>query len=163
MLLTSAASLLVPLLSWLSGDKPSNGQHHELPLLQFELRQLHAVSADSAHVMFSDVSSQALNSLAAINDSSGSTKASYGVHTRRAKTYRPSSFEAYTRARVRSMRFGENEWLDWEEDEISSPDVESRTTLLELAKMTNNAYVEPDDPAWYDLDGKWNIVCNALC
>jgi hypothetical protein len=38
------------------------------------------------------------------------------------------------------------------------PDVESRATLLELAKMTNNAYVEPDDPAWYDLGANWNDV-----
>ncbi|KAF8181260.1 alpha/beta-hydrolase [Pholiota molesta] len=147
MLLTSAASLLVPLLSWLSGDRPSNAQHHESPMLQFELRQLHAVSADSAHVMFSDVSPQTLNSLAAIDDPTGSTKASYGVHTRRAKTYRPSSFEAHTRRGCAHC-----------EDEISTPDVESRATLLELAKMTNNAYVEPEDPAWYDLDGKWNIT-----
>jgi putative lipase involved disintegration of autophagic bodies len=38
------------------------------------------------------------------------------------------------------------------------PDVESREALLELAKMTNNAYVEPQDPYWYDLRGNWSEV-----
>jgi len=49
--------------------------------------------------------------------------------------------------------------LDWLEDEIIGPDVEKRETLLELAKMTNNAYVEPEDPAWYELGSEWNVVC----
>ena len=40
--------------------------------------------------------------------------------------------------------------------------MESRETLLELAKMTNNAYVEPSDPAWYDLGTGWNSVCAVL-
>lgn len=56
------------------------------------------------------------------------------------------------------MRFGQSEPLQWDEEEISSPDVDSRETLLELAKMTNNAYVQPDDPEWYELGGGWNSV-----
>ncbi|KJA19504.1 hypothetical protein HYPSUDRAFT_69247 [Hypholoma sublateritium FD-334 SS-4] len=71
--------------------------------------------------------------------------------------HRPSSPAAHAQARLRSLRFGENERLDWFPDEIEGPDVEVRETLLELAKMTNNAYVEPDDPAWYDLEGRWNV------
>jgi len=55
------------------------------------------------------------------------------------------------------MRFGQTELLDWVEDETIAPEVEHRESLLELAKMTNNAYVEPDDPAWYDI-GSWNSV-----
>ncbi|KAF8968084.1 alpha/beta-hydrolase [Flammula alnicola] len=158
MLLASAASLLVPLVSWLYGDKPTLELPHETPQLRFELRHAHAVSSTSAHVIFSDVSPQALKRFAVADDPTGSTKSSYGVRSRLAKTYRPSSFAAHSRARLRSLRFGENEWLDWEEDEIMSPDVENREALLELAKMTNNAYVEPDDPAWYDLNGRWNIT-----
>jgi len=69
---------------------------------------------------------------------------------------RPSSFTAFSRARTRSIVFGQNERLQWDEEEIVGPDVESRETLLELAKMTNNAYIEPDDSQWYDLGGVWN-------
>jgi lipase ATG15 len=46
----------------------------------------------------------------------------------------------------------------WEEDEIVGPDVESRETLLLLAKMTNNAYLEPGEAGWYDLGDGWNAV-----
>ena len=48
--------------------------------------------------------------------------------------------------------------MDWKEDEIIGPNVESRETLLELAKMTNNAYLEPDDAGWYSLNETWNVV-----
>jgi lipase ATG15 len=160
MLLTSVASFLVPIVSWLSGD--SSSRHNELQatddpvVLQFELRHLHAASSSTAHVIFSDVSPQALKTLS--SNTSGSTKSSYSVRSRLGKTFRPSSFAAHERARLRSLRFGENEWLDWDEEEIIGPDVESRETLLELAKMTNNAYVDPEDPAWYDLGDGWNAV-----
>lgn len=161
MLLTSVASFLVSLVLWLSGGGSS--PHKELQttsddpsVLQFELRHLHAVSSSTAHVIFSDVSPQALKTLS--SDTSGSTKSSYSIRSRLEKTFRPSSFAAHERARLRSLRFGENEWLDWDEEETIGPDVESRETLLELAKMTNNAYVDPEDPAWYDLGDGWNAV-----
>jgi putative lipase involved disintegration of autophagic bodies len=49
--------------------------------------------------------------------------------------------------------------MHWEEHEVLAPDVESRHTLLGLAKMTNNAYVnETGDPYWYDLGGNWTSV-----
>ncbi|KAF8150712.1 alpha/beta-hydrolase [Crassisporium funariophilum] len=154
MLPTSVAGLLVSFLSLFTGNTPDTAQQlHETPKLQFELRQLHAISSSNAHVIFSDVSR---NSLQTFSDPSGSTKPTYSVGSRLTTTYRPSSFAAHSRARLRSLYYGENEWLDWNEEEIESPDVESRGSLLELAKMTNNAYVEPSDPAWYDLDPKWN-------
>ncbi|KAF8905082.1 Alpha/Beta hydrolase protein [Gymnopilus junonius] len=155
MILSLAATLfvLVPFLSWLSSNKltPNNELYHENPnepVLQFELRHLHAVSPTSGHILFSDVSSQALNTLSGMSDPSGSTKSSYIIQSRLSKPIGP---------RLRSIEFGENERLDWNEDEILSPNVESLETLRELAKMTNNAYVEPDDPAWYDLHGNWNV------
>jgi putative lipase involved disintegration of autophagic bodies len=62
------------------------------------------------------------------------------------------------------MRFGQSQSLGWEEDEIPAPDHESRETLLLLAKMANNAYVEPGDPYWYDLGGEtWNNVSSLCC
>lgn len=157
MLLTSVASYLVPLLSWLSNYDPQPSSHIEesSEAVQFELRHLHAVSPTDARVVFSDVRNGPPKE--SLMDSS------YSVWSRKGTTYRPSSFAAHTHARLRSMRFGENEWLDWEEEEILGPDVERRETLLELAKMTNNAYLEPDDPDWYDLDGHWNVVRHLSC
>ncbi|KIY43846.1 alpha/beta-hydrolase [Fistulina hepatica ATCC 64428] len=72
--------------------------------------------------------------------------------TRRIRSYRPPSFPEYEKARLGSLRFGAVS-LPWEEDDdVLAPDVEHRETLLELAKITNNAYVEPDDSQWYPLD-----------
>ena len=74
------------------------------------------------------------------------------------------------------MKFGQSQSLNWEIEDVPGPNVESRETLLTLAKMTNNgmlcvlicvrilfnecqsAYVEPGDPAWYDLGEDWNSV-----
>ncbi|EMD33948.1 ATG15B [Gelatoporia subvermispora B] len=64
---------------------------------------------------------------------------------------------AFHRARRRSLQFLENESLDWDEDEIVGPDTESRETILELAKMTSNAYYAPGETGWYDLEGNWNV------
>src|SRR6202011_4874706 len=67
-------------------------------------------------------------------------------------------FDAHSQARLRSIQHAQSQALQWGEDEIIGPDVESRDTLLELAKMTNNAYVDSEDPYWYDLEGKWSEV-----
>jgi putative lipase involved disintegration of autophagic bodies len=56
----------------------------------------------------------------------------------------------------------ESERVQWEEDEVEGPDVEDRETLLTLAKMTYDAYIEPTDDDWYDLGGDWLPVCSAI-
>lgn len=56
------------------------------------------------------------------------------------------------------MRFQQNEAIDWDEIELDGPDVESRETLLLLAKMMNDAYLEPGEAGWYELGGEWNVV-----
>ena len=56
------------------------------------------------------------------------------------------------------MKFGQSTPLDWNEEEIIGPDVESRETLLILAKMTSNAYLQPDDKGWYPLGENWTTV-----
>jgi lipase ATG15 len=156
MLPTSVASLLVHLFSFFIGNQhPGNNVS---PTLKFELRHLHAVSSSSATVLFSDVSSPELLQTHTLSDPSGSTKATYSIQTSLIKTHRPSSFASFSNARLRSLQFGENEWVDWKEDEIMGPNVESRETLLELAKMTNNAYLEPGDPGWYGLNETWKVV-----
>ena len=80
------------------------------------------------------------------------------TRTRTLKTSRPVSHEAFLRARSLSRFTRQSAKLDWEEDEVVAPDVASRQTLLELAKMTNNAYLEPGEAGWYDLGGEWNVV-----
>ena len=148
MLPTSLAGLLVHLFNLFTGNsKPRHGGNTISPALKFELRHLHAVSSSSATVLFSDVSSPKLLE-----------STTYSIQTSLTKTYRPSSFASFSHARLRSLQFGENEWVNWEEDEITGPDVESRETLLELAKMANNAYLEPDEPGWYALNETWNVV-----
>lgn len=48
--------------------------------------------------------------------------------------------------------------LEWDEVETEVPDVGDRPTLLELAKITGDAYSLPGDKDWYDVDGNWNSV-----
>ncbi|KAF7985701.1 hypothetical protein HWV62_2276 [Athelia sp. TMB] len=117
--------------------------------LSFELRHVHAVSS-AARVVLADVPTAQIQSR-------GYGEASYEVQTRAVKSFRPPSFEAYSEARMRFIGRDQSHALGWEEDEIIGPNVESRETLLVLAKMTNNAYVEPEDDAWYDLGGNWTV------
>ena len=146
MLFPSVTGLLVPLLSWLYSDHRAN----EPGVLKFELRHYHAVSAE-ARVAFHDAPPS--HSLAA--------NPSHTLRSRLVKIHRPTSPSAFAEARRRSIRFAQSTLLDWDEDEVPGPDVESRETLLELAKITNNAYLEPGEPGWYDLGDNWNVV--SIC
>lgn len=152
MLSTALATLLVPLIDLFTRKTLQPAQVEPPPILLFELRHLHAVASNSSRTIFADVSPDKLQTV------QGYSNGSYSIRTRPITTHRPSSFSAFARARTRALRFGESEWLDWEEEEVLAPDVESREVLLHLAKMTNNAYVDPDDPAWYDLNEGWNTV-----
>ncbi|KAM6504285.1 alpha/beta-hydrolase [Amanita muscaria] len=144
MLYTVLATLFLPLISRFS-SRPAPAPPKDDKILNFELRHYHAVSAD-AHVAFSDAppSAQLLD-------------APYTIRTRNISTFRPPSFQEFSRVRSLS-RHGAAESLHWDEEEIPAPDVESRQTLLLLAKMTNNAYVEPDSVEWYKLDGNWTVA-----
>ena len=115
--------------------------------LQFELRHQHAVSPD-AHIVFADVPPTS-----ALTEGN---KTTHTITTRRLSSFRPPSFHAHEDARIRSIRHAQSTDLAWHEDEIVGPDVEHRETLLELAKMTNNAYVSEDDAEWYKLKDQWN-------
>lgn len=139
MLPSSAVSIFYSLLALFS--PPSS----RLPL-ELELRHLHAVSPDG-HVVFSDIPQQP------------NLAASYSVNTRILKSHRPSSFQAFSHARIQSLRFAQSTPLHWEEDDVLGPDVEDRESLLVLAKMTNNAYLKPEDAQWYDLGANWTAVC----
>lgn len=53
----------------------------------------------------------------------------------------------------------------WDGTDVPSPDVEQRLTLLELAKMTYNAYNEDRNASggWYDLGSEWDKVSSSCC
>ena len=143
-------AVLGPVLS-LFGNLQSILQHHAAPSpqpppqpLNFRLRHIHGV-ANERNIIFHDV--QPSYDAASI----------HSVPTKRMKVHRPKSQAGFHRARLRYRRKEtELETLDWDEDEIVGPDVTSRETLIELAKMTSNAYVDPTDPQWYNLTEKWN-------
>ena len=115
--------------------------------LTFQLRHFHAVTP-SAHVYFADAPSRStLNA----------DTQPLSISTAPVRIARPLSAAAFSEARALSMRT-QTAALDWDDPEISGPDVSKRETLLLLAKMTSNAYVEPDTVAWYNLTDEWGIV-----
>lgn len=127
------------------------------PRLTFQLRHLHAVSAHG-HVLLSDVDHMPYAGNLTTYASEG-----YTVGTRLLSSHRPPSFDSIRNARYRSMKYGQSTILDWDEHEIVGPNVESRETLLTLAKMTSNAYLQPDDKEWYPLGENWTTVRLSLC
>ena len=130
-----------------------------LPLrntLNFRLRHFHAVTP-SAHVYFADVPLH--SSLHPLHPDSQPLPLSIPIAP--VRTARPPSAEAFSEARALSRR-GQSTTLNWEEDNIMGPDVSKRETLLLLAKMTSNAYIEPDTDGWYNLTDKWGIVRSHL-
>jgi len=146
-------NFLVPLLGL--GAPPSSApesQPQTTPL-HFELRQLHAVTSD-AHVVFSDVSDVSDSRFFSHNEGSYTISRTVPL-----TVYKPPSFDALINARRFSWDYpSQSVALDWNEDTVVGPDVESRETLLLLAKMTNNAYLTPKDAGWYDLGGNWSVV-----
>jgi lipase ATG15 len=141
----SFAHLILPLFNILF--PPNVPQRPISQTLTFRLRHFHAVTP-SAHVYFADASS-----LSTLN----ADTQPLSISTAPVRTARPISATAFSEARALSMR-AQSVALDWEDHEIPGPDVSKRETLLLLAKMTSNAYVEPDTDAWYNLTDEWGVV-----
>lgn len=152
MLPGSLLSVLQPLVNLLFPDGFESSQRPLPKPLNFELRHLHAVTS-SAHVYFSDIPPSSPYRTTNADDP-------LSLQPRLITRHRPSSSDAFQLSRTRSIRKGESDAsLGWEEDEVEAPDVESRETLLVLAKMTSNAYYDgPDENGWYDLGGNWTAV-----
>ncbi|KAF8635613.1 hypothetical protein AX15_000253 [Amanita polypyramis BW_CC] len=112
--------------------------------LQFYLRHEHAITS-TKRIVFADVPIH--------HDLQSS---SFIVNTRSIRAHRPSSSLAYLEAIDRSRRYAQSSLLDWWDKDVRGPDVESRETLLTLAKMTYNAYLEPSGRDWYELGPYWN-------
>lgn len=117
--------------------------------LTFELRHVHGHVDD--RVFFANVP--------AVAGATSTNASRYNVRARRVGTHRPPTLRALENARRRSILHGESSLIPWEPNEVDGPDVESRETLLMLAKMTNNAYAETENADWYELGEEWSGVC----
>ncbi|KAF8176581.1 alpha/beta-hydrolase [Mycena galopus ATCC 62051] len=148
MLPAALTTLLVSLTSLFTDSPVETAPASSPPALSFELRHLHAVSS-SAHVVFADVPQR--TGILSEN--------SHTLQTRTISSWKPPSFALHAKARAQSMHFGQSLLQDfpWEEDEVTAPDVEDRNTLLELAKMSNNAYVDFNETGWYQLGANWSV------
>ncbi|KZS95093.1 alpha/beta-hydrolase [Sistotremastrum niveocremeum HHB9708] len=123
--------------------------------LQFQLRHLHA-TGNNSRIIFKDVHTSSFAPLAPSSPSSDLTW-SLPVRTSVTKRHRPKDLREFARARRRSRDLGESAILEWIEEDVDGPDVTDRGTVLELAKMTNNAYVEDDkNKEWYNIGDGWN-------
>ncbi|KAI0792607.1 alpha/beta-hydrolase [Abortiporus biennis] len=90
-----------------------------------------------------------------IKPSSQFTTEPFPVNTRTLRTYKARSQDAFFSARFRG---GGQNTLRWDESETTGPDIEDRSTLQQLAKMSNNAYGNPGDADWYDLGPEFNTT-----
>ncbi|KAG8970799.1 putative lipase atg15 [Tulasnella sp. 419] len=134
--------------------------------LTFNLAIDHGTSYVSPHspttmVMSEDDHSVPLpvfrNRLGDVYSSSEGTSSTVQLKTRPMRIRRPKSQDAFHRARIRSLRHAESEMIEWEDDVVIGPDIEDRLTILELAKMTGNAYALSGEAGnWYPLDERWN-------
>lgn len=80
------------------------------------------------------------------------------LQARPTTVYRPRSLAALHQARLRSLRFGESEKVEWDRVEVLGPDIENKHTVSQLARMTGNAYALPGQKNWYEVDLAWNTV-----
>jgi len=102
-----------------------------------------------------------LKPLVVFNDHTGSLSDEVPiVKTRLMKVQRPRSNAEFQAARRLSLHQGQSSLLEWDEVHVLGPDIEDRATLLELAKMTGNAYAIEGGKNWYPIDERWNSVSN---
>lgn len=76
--------------------------------------------------------------------------------------YRPRSLDALLHARSQSLRHAQDEEVEWDLVDVSGPDVQDRHTLVQLARMSGDAYALPGQKNWYDIDPAWNEVRNPV-
>jgi lipase ATG15 len=82
---------------------------------------------------------------------------SYGLEfkTHNITVYRPRDILAVEEARRSSFSLRQCVSIEWEERMVSAPDVHDKSTLIQLARMSGNAYALPGQDNWYDLDPVW--------
>lgn len=141
MLTALPTTLRLVLAAFLWTKSPNNATP---PPIRFQLRHEHAV-ANGSRSVFSNIPSSFLGEY-------------YEIPTKNIETHRPPSAQAFSDARLFSMRHAQSPLFTWNSVQVAGPDVTKRETLLQLAKMTSNSYYgEPGHKSWYPLDG-WNVV-----
>ncbi|KAF8990612.1 Alpha/Beta hydrolase protein [Cyathus striatus] len=136
------ASLPTSLISFISYFLTTNNSIPQPPpqqqQLTFQLRHVHAHTPEGTTVL-SDIPSSLM-------------PCEMSLPVARTRVYKPpsvASVEAYRKGRgVKSF--------EWEDEEISGPDVAKRKTLLGLASMAYDTYYEPGHKEWYDVGAGWN-------
>lgn len=154
-LLTAVSHLVVILFHVTLASSANSPTSEGGPLLSFTAEhEFHLLDACVDHV---PLSRPILSPL----QSTGTTATSTFVLKARPTTIvRPRSPDILQRARLRSLRYGQSERVEWDKIDIIGPDIEDRHTLAQLARMTGNAYALPGQKNWYDVDPAWNSVCN---
>ena len=112
--------------------------------LNFALRHELGVS-DAARLVFSDIPRSSLLDGEA-----------YSVNTRSVTVPRAREQARFFSARMRGR--GVQDDLEWDDTDVIGPNVRDRQTLQMLAKMSNNAYSQPGETDWYDLNPDYNTV-----
>ncbi|KAF8173273.1 Alpha/Beta hydrolase protein [Pholiota molesta] len=115
--------------------------------ITFQLRHQHAVT-NTSRVIFSNYDDA---SFSALNIAGEETQ--FTIQAQSAKIPRPESHAAFLAARS-DYQQDTTPALTWVDYEVPTPDVSKRSTLLQLAKMANNAYEANNASAeWYALGG----------
>ena len=86
------------------------------------------------------------------------------VKTKPTTVYRPRSLDAFHRARLLSLRHAQSEVdpVEWDTLEVEGPDIGNLNTLIQLARMSANAYALPGQKNWYEVDAAWNKVSSQV-
>jgi putative lipase involved disintegration of autophagic bodies len=145
-MLISLPATLNSLISSLLWASSSTLQDNTSPAITFQLRHRHAVT-NTSRIIFSDV----LPEFSSIGDEI----TQFSIKTRVNRIPRPESFTAFNEARRYPQRSltPAFDWYDWD---VASPDISKRTTLLQLAKMSYDAYAADNTTDWHDLSDSWN-------
>ena len=143
-MLISLPATLIALISSLLWTSSSTLQNSS-PAITFQLRHRHAVT-NTSRIIFSDV----VQDFSSIGDD----VAQYSIKTRVNRIPRPESFDAFNKAR--RYRRGLTSTFDWYDWDVASPDISKRTTLLQLAKMSYDAYEADNTTDWYDPSDSWS-------
>ncbi|KAF8660607.1 hypothetical protein AX16_001586 [Volvariella volvacea WC 439] len=85
-----------------------------------------------------------------------STPTAISLKARPTTVYRPRSVEELHYARHRSLHYQEDVPLEWDEHQVLGPDIEDKHTIIQLARMSGDAYALPGRKNWYDIDPAWN-------
>ena len=145
MLISLPATLsgLISTLLWASAPTEQNIR----PAITFQLRHRHAVT-NTSRIIFSDISRES----SFIGDG---IETQFSIPTSVKKIPRPESFAAFNKARRNPQR-GLTPALDWRHWDVTSPDTSKRTTLLQLSKMSLDAYSVDNTTMWYDVSDSWD-------